>query len=127
LGLNSEADQLQLLDKLYEKGVKQAYITMAGETFYASNFDFHYRVTVPEISAVDSTGSGDAFVSGIVYGLQKKLTFEQQLRLGSALGVCNAKSLEVCDIEMHNAESLTEKIKIEAVGKRLKEIDDTPR
>jgi len=124
--LNSEADQLKLLGKLYKKGVKQAYITNAGNTFYASNFDFHYKVTLPEISVIDSTGSGDAFVSGLVYGLKNKLTFEQQLRIASSLGVCNAKSLEVGDIELHDAELFSEKIKIEAIGKRIKEIDDKP-
>lgn len=126
LRLNNEANQLKFLRKIYEKGVKQAFITNAGETFYASNFDFHYKVTLPEISAVDSTRSGDAFISGIVYGLQNKLTFEQQLRIASALGVCNARSLEVCDIEMHDAKLFFEKINIEAIGKRIKEIDDIP-
>ncbi|MCW9098202.1 MAG: PfkB family carbohydrate kinase [Ignavibacteriaceae bacterium] len=127
IGLNSEADQLKLLDKLYEKGIKQAYITNEGKTFYASNFDFHYKVTLPEIRAIDETGSGDAFVSGIVYGLQNKLSFENRLSLASALGVCNAKSLEVCDIEMNDTKSLTEKINIEAIGKKLKEINDMPQ
>ena len=124
--LNSEDNQLGFLDKLYKKGVKQTYITNAGKAFYVSNFDFHYKVTLPEIRSVDETGSGDAFVSGIVYGLQNKLTFEEQLRLASALGVCNAKSLEVCDIEMHDAQSITEKIIIKPIGKKVKEIDDMP-
>jgi hypothetical protein len=34
--------------------------------------------------------------------------------------------LEVCDIEMNDTKSLTEKINIEAIGKKLKEIDDMP-
>ena len=126
LQLDSEANQIRFLKELYQKGVKQAYITNAGEAFYVSNFDFHYKVTLPEIRAVDETGSGDAFVSGIVYGLQNKLTFEKQLRLAAVLGVCNAKSLEVCGIEMHNAKSLIEKIRIEAIGKKVNKIDDIP-
>ena len=126
LTLNNEADQIKLLEMLYARGVKQAYITSANEQFYASNFDFHYKVTLPEINAVDSTGSGDAFVVGVAFGWHNKLTFEQQLRLASALGACNAKSVEVCDIEMQEANSLVEKIQIEALGKRLKEINDTP-
>jgi len=126
LTLNNEADQIKLLEMLYARGVKQAYITNANEQFYASNFDFHYKVTLPEINAVDSTGSGDAFVAGVAYSWHNKLTFEQQLRLASALGACNAKSVEVCDIEMQEANSLVEKIQIEALGKRLKEINDTP-
>ena len=126
LTLKSETDNIKLLEKLYDKGVKQAYITNAGESFYASNFDFHYKVTIPEINTVDSTGSGDAFVSGVAYGWRNKLTFKQQLRLASALGVCNAKSIEVCNIEIQDANSLAEIIHIESKGKRLKEIDDAP-
>ena len=126
LTLNNEADQIKLLEMLYAKGVKQVYITNANQLFYASNFDFHYKVTLPEINTVDSTGSGDAFVAGVAYGWHNKFTFEQQLRLASALGACNAKSVEVCDFEMQEANSLVEKIQIEALGKRLKEINDKP-
>ena len=126
LSLKSENDQLNLLETLYKKGVKQAYITNAAKPFYASNFDFHYKVTLPEISAVDSTGSGDAFVAGLVYGWHNKLTFNEQLRFASALGVCNATSLEVCDVDLKDAKSVAAKIQIEAVGKKIKTINDKP-
>ncbi|OGU65800.1 MAG: 1-phosphofructokinase [Ignavibacteria bacterium RBG_16_36_9] len=126
LSLKSESDHLNFLNILYEKGVKQAYITNSGNSFYASNFDFHYKVTPPEIKAVDSTGSGDAFVAGIVYGWHNKLTFKQQLRFATATGAFNAKSFEVCDVEITDANSLAEKIQIEAIGKSLKEIDKSP-
>ena len=126
ISLNSEADHIKLLKMLYDKGVKQAFITNGSELFYASNFDFHYKVTLPEINTVDSTGSGDAFVSGVVYGWHNKLTFEQQLRLASALGAFNAKSVEVCNVEIRDTNSLVEKIQIEALGKRLIEINETP-
>jgi tagatose 6-phosphate kinase len=126
LKLESEADYLKFLNLLYKKGVKQAFITNGRNSFYASNFDFHYKVTPPEIRTVDSTGSGDALVAGIAYGWHNKLTFEQQLRFATSIGALNAKSFEVCDVEIAEANSLSETIKIEAVGKRLKEIDDSP-
>jgi 1-phosphofructokinase family hexose kinase len=126
LELLDRADKLNFLNKLYKKGVKQAFITDGGNSFYASNFDFHYKVTPPEIRTVDSTGSGDAFVAGIVYGWHNKYTFEQQLRFAAALGALNSKSFDVCNVEIDDANSLAKKIHIEAVGKRLKEIDDSP-
>jgi len=126
LSLESETDHLNFLNLLYEKGVKQAYITDSGNPFYASNFDFHYKVTPPEISVVDSTGSGDAFIAGIVYGWHNKFTFEQQLRFATGLGAFNAKSFEVCDVEMKDAELLVQKIKIESIGKKPKVINDHP-
>lgn len=126
LELKTETEHLNFLNMLYKKGIKQAYITDSGEQFYVSNFDFHHKVTPPEIKAVDSTGSGDAFVAGIVYGWHNKLTFEKQLRFATALGVLNAKSTEVCDVEFADANSIAEKVHIEPVGKRLKKIDDSP-
>jgi len=124
--LQNEADYLNFLKMLYKKSVKQAYITDGKNPFYASNFDFHYKVTPPEISSVDSTGSGDALVAGIAYGWHNKLTFEQQLRFATSIGALNAKSFNVCNVEIDDANSLVQKIHIEAVGKRLKEIDDSP-
>jgi len=126
LKLENEADNLNFLNMLYKKGVKQAYITDSGNPFYASNFDFHYTAVPPKIMVVDSTGSGDAFIAGIVYGWHNKFTFEQQLRFATALGIFNAKSTVVCDVEIAEANSLVEKIQIEAVVKRLKKTDDSP-
>jgi 1-phosphofructokinase family hexose kinase len=126
LSLKSETDHFDFLDFLYEKGIKQAFITNSGNPFYASNFDFHYKAVPPKIGTIDSTGSGDAFVAGIVYGWHNKLSFKQQLRFATALGAFNAKSFEVCDVEISDANSLAEKIQLEAVGKRFKKIDDSP-
>lgn len=125
--LENENDYLSLLNRLYTKGVKQAYITDAENTFYATNFDFHYKISLPKIDTVDSTGSGDAFTAGIVLGWHQKLTFEEQLRFASALGVCNAKSFEVCDVNRNEAESILELIKIESIGKKLKKLNDIPQ
>jgi 1-phosphofructokinase family hexose kinase len=124
--LKSNNDYTLFLKNLYEKGIKQAYITNASEPLYAFNFDFHYKVTLPQINNVDSTGSGDAFVAGIVYGWYKKLTFEEQLRFASALGICNAESVEVCEVEKEDTNQYLENIQIESIGKRIKEINDMP-
>ncbi len=124
--LNSENDHLSLLIKLYSEGIKQAFITNAEKPFYASNFDFHYKITLPKINSIDSTGSGDAFTAGIIYGWHNKLNFEKLLRFASALGVCNAQSFEVCDVDTKIDPSLVEQVKINSVGKKLKEINDLP-
>jgi len=124
--LESEIDSLRMLDSLYKKKIKQAFITNAEKPFYASNFDFHYKVSLPKIDTVDSTGSGDAFTAGIIYGWHNKLKFDEQLRFASALGVCNTQSFEVCDVEIENARQMIEQIKINPVGKKIKQIDDTP-
>ena len=114
------------LDKLYSKGIKQVFITNAEKDFYSSNFDFHYKVSLPKIDVVDSTGSGDAFVAGIIYGWVKRLTFSEQVLFASSLGMNNAKSFDVCNIASDVSGSFINQIKIEPVGKKIKLIDDSP-
>ncbi len=126
LNLNDEKEKIEFLSSLYEKGIKQVYISDGEKDFYASNFDFHYKILVPKIELVDSTGSGDAFVAGIVYGWHRKLTFNDQLKIATALGAVNAKSFEVCNVNPKEIKSLSEKVNIKPIGKRVKIIDDTP-
>jgi tagatose 6-phosphate kinase len=124
--LKSEKENLRMLDSFYKKGIKQSFITNAEKPFYASNFDFHYKVSLPKIDTVDSTGSGDAFTAGVIYGWHNKMKFEDQLRFASALGVHNARSFEVCDIDIENALQMVEQIKVNPIGKKIKEINDMP-
>ena len=126
MNLEKESDYEELLKNLYDKGIKQVFITNEDKTFYASNFDFLYKITPPEISAVDSTGSGDAFVAGIIYGWHNKLNFEELVRLATGLGVCNAASLEVCDVKIEDAQLISDKVLIKPIGKKIKQIDDSP-
>ena len=126
LTLKNENEFFELLDSLYQKGIKQAFITDAEKPVYASNFDFHYKITLPKINVIDSTGSGDAFTSGIIYGWHSKFNFEQQIHFATALGICNAESLEVCEVELEKTHSIMDKINIATVGKKIKQINDEP-
>ncbi len=126
IDLSDGKSKLDFLNELYAKGVKQAFITEGEKDFYASNFDFHYKVSVPKITTVDATGSGDAFTTGIVYGWHNNLTFNEQLIFATALGAANAASFDVCNVSPGEIDSVKNKIKVEPVGKRIKIIDDTP-
>jgi tagatose 6-phosphate kinase len=126
ISLKSENEKISFLNHLYAKGIKQTFITHGKENTYAANFDYHYKVENPGIKEIDATGSGDCFISGIVYGLHKGKTFEESLKLGSALGALNATSFDVCNVEIEEAEKLADKVKIFTVGKKMKKIDVTP-
>jgi fructose-1-phosphate kinase PfkB-like protein len=126
ISLKTEKEKLEYLDFLYSKGVKQTFLTDGENQFYSSNFDFHYKVTVPKIAVIDPTGSGDAFTSGIVYGWHHQLTFTDQLIFATSLGTANAGVFDVCKVPKAAADSFTGKIKPEAVGKKMKVINDKP-
>jgi 1-phosphofructokinase family hexose kinase len=126
LSLKNEKEKLDYMDYLYSKNIKQVFITDGSNATYASNFDYHYKVENPRIETIDSTGSGDSFVAGIVYAWHNSLTFEESLTLASSLGALNAASFGVCNVTLEEAQKIVKSVKISPVGKRMKTIDVIP-
>ena len=124
--LNTESDVIELLTHLYKKGTKQVYLTNGEKNYYASNFDFHYKVSVPKIETIDPTGSGDAIVAGIAFGWHKNMKFENQTKFATALGVVNATMFDVCNVSLDEANNIVESVICEPIGKKMKIINDTP-
>lgn len=110
---------------LYSYGIKQAYLTNAGQRFYSSNFNYLYGVTPPHVTSIDSTGSGDAFNAGILYGWYHDLTYMQTLTLAVKLGALNSLSNQVCSVPQTQLEEFASEIEIVPVGDKLKVINDT--
>jgi 1-phosphofructokinase family hexose kinase len=127
ISLKNEKEKIDFSDYLYSKGIKQSFITNGKNDIYASNFDYHYRIGNLKIEEVDATGSGDCFLAGIIYCLHKDKTFEESLKLASALGTLNALTFDVCNVPFDKAERFAEQIKIFTIGKKIKSIDVTPR
>lgn len=126
LDLTNENSVIQLLNDFYKYGIKLSFITSGENDTYAAKSDFHYKIKNHNIVEKDSTGSGDAFVSGILYGLEKSLIFNDFIKLGSALGALNAASWNTCKVHPDEAKKLIDKISIEEIGKKIKIIDDSP-
>ena len=124
--LSEESRILEFLDNLYSKGIKLAFITDGSKDSYASKFDFKFRVNSPKVDARDATGSGDAFVAGVIYGFEKAMVFDDIIRFASAAGAANATSWETCSSDMTLIEKLTASVNIISVGKKMKMINDDP-
>lgn len=124
--LNSEKEKSGYLDFLYSKNIKQAYLTDGENESYCSNFDYHFKVKLPEVKTMDSTGSGDSFVAGIIYGWHKNLTFENSLLIASSLGIANSISFDTSNFLLKDAEAFNNSISIQPVGKKMKTIDVSP-
>ncbi len=124
--LDSDKAYKEALDYFYSKGVKISYISNGAENTWASKFNFHYKIVNPKVTEIDGTGSGDAFLSGVIYGLEKALIFDEFSVLGAKLGAINASDHEVCNVSFSALESFTDNPLIESVGKKMKILDDSP-
>lgn len=121
--LESENEKLDHLKYLYAKNVKQVFLSDGANPTFASNHDYFYKVNNPEVNAIDSTGSGDCFTAGIIYGWQRNLPFETMLNFASCLGAANATRYDVCNVKMSEADNLKNKIEIIPLGKKMRLVD----
>lgn len=126
ISLNDQKEIISFMDFLYGKGIKRSFLTDGANPFYASNFNYHFKIIPPPINGIDSTGSGDSFVAGIIYGWHNNLVFEDSLKMATALAAVNAASFEVSNVDLKEAELLFDQIRIENVGKKIKLLDDSP-
>ncbi len=124
--LRSEKEKTDYLDFLYSKNIKQAYLTDGARNSYCSNFDYHFKVTISEVRSIDTTGSGDSFVAGIAYGWHNNFTFENSLMIASAIGTANSVSYDISNTSLEDAQSYTDSIVINAIGKKMKTVDVSP-
>ncbi|MEO8232477.1 MAG: PfkB family carbohydrate kinase [Ignavibacteriota bacterium] len=124
--LNDEKSVSEFLTKLYHKNIKRVYLTNGSKNFYASNFNYIYKIKPLEIKEVDATGSGDSFVAGIVNGWINSDLFENSLKFATAAAGLNAKSFDVSAVNKEDIISFKDKVEILPVGKKTKTIDDSP-
>ena len=126
INLRSEKAKLEYLDFLYSKNIKQVYLTNGANGSYCSNFDYHYKVIIPGVKSIDSTGSGDSFVAGIIYGWHNNMTFENSLLLAQSLGIANSLTIDTSNVLLKDAEVFNDSISIQPMGKKMKIVDVSP-
>ena len=124
--LETEKDKLDYLDYLYSKGIKLSFITDGGNSAYASKFGFHYKIENPEVEELDATGSGDAFMAGIIHGLENSLVFDDFVKSSAALGAVNATKLSACEVTGEEMNRFSTNVKLFTLGKKMKKINDSP-
>ena len=86
------------LNHLYHKNIKRVYLTNGSNYFYASNFDYIYKIIPLEIQEIDATGSGDSSVAGIVKGWIKSDLFEESLKVCNRNCGLNAATFDVSSV-----------------------------
>lgn len=82
-----EADPLDLAAELRRSAGCHVIVTDSGaEITVLTGQDQCLKIRPPKVNAVDTTGAGDIFKSGLLYGLQQGLPLAQAARWGAAAG-----------------------------------------
>lgn len=85
-GITGENDPARAAAWLRERGVGAVAITLGADGCYASGPGFEGHLSAPAVTEVDGTGSGDAFVAGLLYATLAGWSFERGARFACAAG-----------------------------------------
>jgi Sugar kinases, ribokinase family len=87
--LSGKTDPAEIADVFFDMGVKSVVIKLGKHGCYMRETRLSEGKTLPtynQFKAVDTTGAGDSFCAGFLYGLAKELPMEECVRLANAVG-----------------------------------------
>lgn len=91
--ITQQTDPVKQAGALQALGVKTAVVTLGGHGAILFGPDARLRVSVYPVQPIDSTGTGDAFAAGFLYGVLRGEDVRQCLRLGTAMGASCVRSM----------------------------------
>lgn len=92
--LTGETDIDLIAGVLLEAGVKNVVIKWGSRGCYIKNKEV--KLTIPAVfgvDCVDTTGAGDSFVAGFLYGLYQGYTLEECAKIANACGALTVQKL----------------------------------
>lgn len=84
----------EIADEFLAAGVKNVVIKCGGDGCYLKNSEMEFQMpAVPGVECVDTTGAGDCFAAGFLYGLWLGLPPEKCARIANICGALSVQSL----------------------------------
>jgi 1-phosphofructokinase family hexose kinase len=88
--LDAERHIVDAMMALVEQGVGLAILTDGARPCYAASNSGCWKIIPPAVTPVNSTGSGDSMLAGVLYGLSKNWDVPRSVCFGAAAGAANA-------------------------------------
>lgn len=101
--------------RLLDMGIEYAFISLGSDGMIAVHENDCLLCSAPSVEAIDTAGSGDALVAGILVGQARKFSFVEACRMGIACGTSNVLHNGEGKIDNDEIWRLMEDVRIEAV------------
>ncbi len=117
-----EEDFPRALGLLAEMGADSSCITSPEGHSYLDVGDGIVSAQAPQVEAISTVGSGDAYLGGLLAGLlHRGLSGVEATRLAAGCAAANAETLGAGLFESRRAEELAEQVHVEILGRSLQE------
>ncbi|MCE4955899.1 1-phosphofructokinase [Macrococcoides caseolyticum] len=88
--IESDEDTILAARRLMNQGAKNVLVSLGGEGAIFVTNDASYKAVVPNGKVVNTVGSGDSTVAGMVAGLAAQLTLEESFKQAVSCGTATA-------------------------------------
>lgn len=111
--VESEEGVIEGIRKLAATGIGCVAVTCGGRGSYVWYQEGLYRIHPLAVRVINTIGCGDAFLSGMAYGFDKGLPFEETLRYAAAVSSATAESNSTVGFDLARAMELKDQVHIE--------------
>ncbi|MEZ8221662.1 tagatose 6-phosphate kinase [Candidatus Fervidibacteria bacterium JGI MDM2 JNZ-1-D12] len=100
--LNSDEKLRSAIFKVHELGVDIVVVSLGKEGAVGSDGTGVWKATPPSVRVVNTIGSGDALLGGLIFALLKEMPFEEALKFAVATGTANTLVDGPCYIDLRD-------------------------
>ena len=109
--IESDKDIIKAAKYFLDKGAEVVVISRGKEGAIMCTMEDSWKITPPEVDAVNPVGSGDAFVGGFAVAIARGQSILDAVKLGTATGAANAEKLKAGDIDSDRVQKLLKMVK----------------
>lgn len=88
--VHTETELVGIMDSLHDRGIQLVVISRGKDGSVASYNGQKFKVTLPQVQAVNPVGSGDSFVAGVALAISRGYGIRELLAFASSCGTANA-------------------------------------
>lgn len=100
----------------YFKHINYVSVSLGREGSVLLSKEEGYKFIPPKVRTVNDTGAGDAYLSGLVYALEKGKTIIEMGRLATAVGAAKVEEIRSSGFNVEKVNRLMDLVKVEEIG-----------
>ncbi len=115
LPTNTEREIMAAIESLSPHQISIVAVSMGGEGSLVRYGAHYYKVSAAKVEVQNTIGCGDAYLSGLLYGMQNGMTPEETLRFAAACGGAEAESERTVGLNKARVLELVDTINVQKV------------